>query len=194
MLDLYKRMNFESCLVNLPKLTTLHDSQQQSLTSSFSSLTIYERQLVNEMFKLAPLDSDPADNQQEIVDINNRAFRDSYINIFTESDYPQPFVTEKSVKPFLSGQLFAIFAHPAAYLHLKELGFDLFEDYLPIPQHADFRQNVQELMNTIINLTSKLEVVWNDTYYRRLHNYTLARSSELKNNLRSHLRIKLNSI
>ena len=195
MIELYTQTNFESCLVNLPKLDTLNESQQQSLSNLFPYLTVDQQQLVNEMFKLAPLVADPADPQVNITDISNRAFSDSYINIFTESDYPKPFVTEKSVKPFLSGQFFAVFGHPAAYIHLKELGFDLFEDYLPMPQSEDFIQDIQELMNIIINrLIPNIGSVWNDTYERRLHNYNLARSPELKNKLCYHLRTNLNSI
>lgn len=191
LLALYQKMRFDSCLVNLPKLDALTESQSQSLTNCFIHLTLAEQKLVNEMFGLAPLVADSTDSQQEIVDLNNRAFFDSYINIFTESDYPQPFVTEKSVKPFLSGQFFAVFGHPSAYQHLKDLGFDLFEDYLPMPQHKDFRQNVQELMTTINGLIPNIESIWNDTYDRRLHNYTLARSSELRTTLCSALRTHL---
>jgi hypothetical protein len=194
MLELYTQTNFESCLINLPELNRLNNSQQQSLNNSFSYLTADEQQLVGEMFKLAPLVADPADLQENIVNLNNRAFNDSYINIFTESNYPKPFVTEKSVKPFLSGQFFAVLNHPTAYLHLKELGFDLFEDYLPMPQDEDIRQNIRELMNMINRLIPNIDSIWNDTYERRLHNYNLARSSKLRNNLCKQLQTQLNSI
>jgi hypothetical protein len=194
LLSLYQSMQFESCLVNLPKLDTLTESQAQSLKNSYMHLTSTEKLLVDEMFKLAPLTADPADLQDELVNLENSAFHNSYINIFTESDYSNPFVTEKSVKPFLSGQFFAVFCHPDAYLHLKELGFDLFEDYLPMPQHKNFRQNLKELMTMINELIPKIQLVWDHTYDRRLHNYTLARSSELRDKLCYVLRTHLNSI
>lgn len=194
MLELYNQTKFESCLINLPKLNTLNDSQQQSLNNSLSYLTADEQHLVEEMFKLAPMVADSTDSRENIVNLNNRAFSDSYINIFTESNYPNPFVTEKSIKPFLSGQLFAVLGHPTAYLHLKELGFDLFEDYLPMPQRDDDRQNIQELIDMINSLIPNIDSVWNDTYKRRLRNYNIARSFKLKDNLRSHLRTQLNSI
>jgi hypothetical protein len=146
------------------------------------------------MFESAPIVADANDSQIEIVSLENRAFSDSYINIFTESDYPRPFVTEKSVKPFLSGQFFAVFNEPSAYLHLKELGFDLFEDYLPMPQHVDFRQNVKELMGLIANLIPNLGQIWDATYPRRLHNYQLSRSAELRDRLCYELRTRLNSV
>jgi hypothetical protein len=194
LLNLYKHMNFKSCLINLPLLSELTGSQTESLKNSFNWLTVSEQQLVDEMFKMAPLVADPTDVEVELVDLNNIAFHDSYINIFTESDYDNPFVTEKSVKPFLSGQFFAVFGHPTAYLHLKELGFDLFEDYLPMPQNEDFRQNLQELMNTITRLIPNIDSIWDSTYERRLRNYNLSRSTELRDNLCSHLRTQLNSI
>jgi hypothetical protein len=194
MLELYTQTNFESCLINLPKFDSINDSCRQSLNNSLPYLTTAERQLVNDMFKLAPLFADTADLQENIVNLNNRAFSNSYINIFTESDHPRPWVTEKSIKPFLSGQFFAVFGHPNAYVHLKELGFDLFEDYIPMPQHQDFRQNLKELMNIIIDLIPKIQSVWDDTYDRRLHNYRLARSPELRDRLCCGLITGLNSI
>ena len=194
LLALYKDMNFESCLVNLPELDTLTDSQTQSLQHSFVYLTKDEKLMVSSMFESAPIVADANDSQIEIVSLENRAFSDSYINIFTESDYPRPFVTEKSVKPFLSGQFFAVFNEPSAYLHLKELGFDLFEDYLPMPRHVDFRQNVKELMGLIANLIPNLGQIWDATYPRRLHNYQLSRSAELRDRLCYELRTRLNSV
>ena len=194
LLALYKDINFESCLINLPELHTLTESQTQSLQHSFVYLSNTEQQIVSDMFKLAPIVADSTDLQIEIVELNNKAFSDSYINIFTESDYPKPFVTEKSVKPFLSGQFFAVFNNPDAYLHLKDLGFDLFEDYLPMPQHNNFRQNVKELMESISNLIPQIDAVWDSTYERRLHNYRLSRSAELRDRLCYELGRRLNSV
>jgi hypothetical protein len=194
LLALYKDMNFESCLINLPEQHTLTASQSQSLHHSFVYLSKLEQQTVDNMFKMAPIVADSTDLQIEIVELNNKAFGDSYINIFTESDYPKPFVTEKSVKPFLSGQFFAVFNNPAAYQHLKDLGFDLFEDYLPMPQYDNFRQNIKELMESINNLIHKIDTVWDATYERRLHNYQLSRSAELRDRLCYELSRRLNTV
>jgi hypothetical protein len=187
-------MNFESCLINLPEQHILTASQAQSLQHSFVYLSKTEQQLVSDMFKMAPIVADITDLQGEIVNLENRAFYESYINIFTESDYPRPFVTEKSVKPFLSGQFFAVFNNSDAYQHLKDLGFDLFEDYLPMPQHNNFRQNVKELIETISNLIPQIDAVWDSTYERRLHNYQLSRSAELRDRLCYELSRRLNTV
>jgi hypothetical protein len=196
LLALYRSLKFESCLINLPELNNLSSSQLQSLTNSVVYLTSEEQLLVDELFKLAPLVVDSTDRQIELVNIENKAFYNSYINIFTESDYgsTSPYITEKSIKPFFSGQFFAVFGHPTSYAHLKELGFDLFEDYLPMPQHDEFRQNIKELIDMINELIPKIGVVWDNTYNRRLHNYTLARSPGLREKLCHHLRTYLNSI
>lgn len=146
------------------------------------------------MFKLAPLVADATDTQHEIVNLENRAFYDSYINVFTESDYPAPFATEKCVKPFLSGQFFAVVGCPDMYAHLKDLGFDLFDDYIPMPTHDNLRPVLDELITSIKNLLPNIHEAWNSTYERRLHNYELSRSSKLRNTLTDSLRIKLNSI
>jgi hypothetical protein len=196
LLELYRRMDFKHCLITLPKLGTLNDIQMQGLKNSVSYLTATEQQLVNKMFELAPLVADPTDLREEIANLKNKAFYDSYINIFTESDYgsTSPYITEKSVKPFFSGQFFAVFGHPTSYAHLKELGFDLFEDYLPMPQHEEFRQNIKELIDMINDLIPKIGLAWDNTYDRRLCNYTLARSPALREKLCHHLRTHLQAL
>lgn len=194
LLYIYKHIGLNSCLINLPKLDALTESQAQSLKNSFVYLTKDEKEITDEIFKLAPLVADATDPQIEILNIDNKAFCDSYVNIFTESDYPKPIVTEKSIKPFLSGQFFAVLGHPSAYTHLKELGFDLLEDILPMPQHSSFRQQAQELVEATNTLLPNINLVWDQTYERRLHNYKLARSPELRDKLCFDFQKHLNSI
>jgi hypothetical protein len=179
-LQLMQQSWFNGCMVNLKEMDNLSASQLNSLTSTMQSLSPIERVNVNNLFALAPLEADPADDQKEIVDINNRAFRVSYINIMTESDYPSNFITEKSIKPFLSGQFTAVIANPLVYKHLEELGFDMLSEYIDLNTNTlDIRKNITHLMEQVSGIECNIEEKWNESYLRRLHNYNLIRDPAL---------------
>ena len=181
---------FNSCLVNLQEVSKMTSSQLQGYTNGCDSLTDDEKNQAIELLKLAPLVADTNDQQIEIVDINNKAFRDACVNIFTESDYPNGnFITEKSIKPFLSGQIPAVIAHPTVYKHLEELGFDMLNECINLNTDTlDIRYNIAHLMKEVDQLSTNIEEKWNNSYTQRLHNYNLARSPDLINNLTRDLR------
>lgn len=52
----------------------------------------------------------------------------------------------------------------------------------------DIRYNIAHLMKEVNQLSTNIEEKWNKSYNQRLHNYNLARSPELINNLTSDLR------
>ena len=133
---------------------------------------------------MAPLVADRTDLKEEIVNIKNIAFSDAYINLLTESDYPNVFVTEKSIKPFLAGQFSAVIAHPKVYKHLEDLGFDLLSDYINLNMDTlDIRENIVNIMSQITSIKDNIEDLWNSSYSRRMHNYNLVRDPTLFNML-----------
>lgn len=192
---LHKQNWFDRCLFNLQEINKMTPSQLQGYTNGCYSLTQDEKEQFNTLFKLAPVVADITDTQSEILNIENTGFKDAYVNIFTESDYPiGNFITEKSIKPFLSGQFPAVIAHPTVYKHLAELGFDMLSDYIDLNTDTlDIRQNIAHLMNEIEQLTVNIEEKWNDSYTKRLHNYNLARSPELINMLTKDLKTWLDT-
>jgi hypothetical protein len=193
-IQLVKQPWFHRCLVNLSKKEELTESQQHTFNSSSSELLIDEIQEVEELYQLAPITADPTDNKDEIVNIKNKGFTDAYINIMTEADYPANFVTEKSIKPFLSGQIPAVLAHPKVYQHLEELGFDLLSDCINLNTSTlDVRKNINTLMEQIANIEHTIEEKWESSYTRRLHNYNLIRDPALFNMLTSELQHWLNN-
>lgn len=188
-MQLIKQTWFSKCLVNLDDYDTLTESQLNSLKSTVASLTATEKRDLDELFSLAPLRADITDSREEIVDINNRAFRDSYINIMSESDYPSNFVTEKSIKPFLAGQLPAVLANAKVYTHLTELGFDLLSEYVDLntTHTTGIREKVTQLLAQVSTIENNIEDIWASTYHQRLHNYNLIRDPVLYNKLTSKL-------
>jgi hypothetical protein len=196
LISLYKQTWFNTCLINLLPIDKMNASQLQGYQAGILSLDSTELETMNELFKLAPLVADKTDDQREIVNVQNRAFTDCYINMFTESDYARPFITEKSIKPFLTGQFTAVLAHNGLYNHLRELGFDLLSDYInldfEIKNVSDVRLAINNVVDQIDKLLPNIEQAWKDTYTRRQHNYNLARSPALRSNLCQTLSEQLN--
>lgn len=92
--------------------------------------------VVNEFNNLLPtLPKIEIDEVKCILDTNDPAFLDCYLNIVTESHYESKMVSEKAFKPFLAGQI-PIFVGPEGIAnHIKNLGFDLFYDIIDHDQY-----------------------------------------------------------
>lgn len=193
MLALFKQPWFHACRINLPTVEQMTSSQLTAYETGITFLDTRERKELEHLFKFAPIKADSTDNQQEIVNIENLAFTDSYVNVFTESDFPRRFVTEKSVKPFLSGQFTAVIANASAYSHLEDLGFDLMQNYINLRiDSEDIRKNISHVINEISNLLPNINDAWEQSYESRLHNYNLARSSKFRDKLCANLRNWIN--
>ena len=183
--ELVKQSWFSKCQINLQQVAQMTESQSVAYTNGLYLLTTEEKNQVTELIKLAPVVADANDDQRQIVNVDNKSFWDSYVHIFTESDYPLGnFITEKSIKPFLTGQFPAVIAHPRVYAHLEELGFDLLSDCVNLKTPTlDIRENIAHVMQQITELESTIENKWIETYPRRRHNYNLARSPALLDKL-----------
>lgn len=182
---MFKKFKFDKCQVNLPLYSNLTPSQKTSLENA--KWYIKSQEVISEMWAMAPIVADEADMQDEISNIDNTAFKDSYINLFTESDYPNVFPTEKCIKPFLSGQFYAVFAHPEVYEHLIELGFDLLDDYYTVTNGDNFDKQLESLLTSIDTNKTIINQQWQETYNRRLNNYMLVRSYELRDKITKNL-------
>lgn len=188
--QLVKQSWFTKCQVNLLNPAQMTESQLNAYTTGMQFITADEKNQMLELIKMAPITADPDDNQRMIINTDNKSFWNSYVNIFTESDYPLGnFITEKSIKPFLTGQFPAVIANPTVYAHLEELGFDLLSDCINLKTSTlDIRENITNVMHQVTQLEPTIEYKWNETYNRRLHNFNLARSPALLDAVRLDLR------
>ena len=121
------------------------------------------------------------------------AYTQAYCNIVTESEceeYPYsrninlPVVTEKSYKPFMSGQVPVMLAAQGHIAYFKSLGFEMMEDLLP----AEFDQmNVPQKIDTVVALVSKGKEFIEDFYFGHLkeiqHNYQLINSEKVEKSI-----------
>lgn len=192
LLKLYQRDWFNNCLLNFQTIESMSEHQQLMLDNAIGFLTEYEKEVLQRLCDELPFVADESDNLDRLQSISNRGFSECCINMFTEADYDMPFLTEKSIKPFLSGQFTAVLGNGQLYAHLRELGFDLFSEYINIDitprkpincMYDTLRYRLETLLNQITKLIPMIDKVWDTTYNRRKHNYDLARSPELLNQL-----------
>ena len=116
--------------------------------------------------------------------IDHPAFSDSYLNIISEHSYEAKFITEKTVKPIAAGQLFLMVGPCGAIQHLRELGFDTFDDLI---DHAHY-DNEPDVHTRLIKMfevgtdvfKSGIEQMYIDTYHRREANIAYLFGDELR--------------
>ena len=133
---------------------------------------------------------DPELNFARDHSINHDAYTKAYCNIVTESEceeYPYsrninlPVITEKSYKPFRSGQVPMMFAARGHIAYLKGLGFEMMEDLMPVGYD---QMNIPQKISAIVAIVSKGKDFIEDFYFNHLreinHNYALINSTEVE--------------
>jgi hypothetical protein len=107
-------------------------------------------------------------------DISHPAYTNSYINLVTETDMSNAFVTEKTWKPVASAQLFLIVGHRSAVAHLRSLGVDTFDDIVDhdyYDSEPDWQIRIQKIHKVLDQLLSQdLESIYQLTRQRRIAN------------------------
>ena len=198
LVKLFQMPWFDRCLINFNSNFELTSQQQLIYNCSINLLTEEEQNILVKLEQLSPIFSDLAESREnlDLISIGNRGFTDCYINMFTEADYNTPVISEKSIKPFVTGQLWAIFGNSVLPKHLEDLGFDLFQDYITTNSGIETMHGMDKLrydldytLLQITNLLPNIESVWNDTYLRRQENFRLVHSTEFLQMLRSNLNL-----
>lgn len=178
-IKLYQQKWFDKCLINYFPKKTLTPFQLEILQCSMNNLSSVESTLLQEFNDNFP-NGMIADTSEEFIDfysLNNKANTDCYVNLMIESEFDLPFITEKSIKPYLCGQFSAVFGNNALTKHLQELGIDTLTDYLNMQvSDRDFRNAIDTILNRLSDLITNIEQSWVDTYPRRLENYNYVRS------------------
>jgi len=99
--------------------------------------------------------------------ITHDAFTQSYANIVVETEteffghdqiYPTPTITEKSLKPFLSGQVPVLLAAQGVVAFLEQHGFYLFRDLFPLQYDQKLTEDkVDEIVNLVLHGDAYIE-------------------------------------
>lgn len=146
-------------------------------------------------YDIKPIQFD-VDDYQNILSCNHAAFLNSYINIVIETEAFYPFISEKSLKPIVAGQLFVTTGLPGTIDQLREIGFDVFDD---IFEHSRYSEYSNVLMR-LKALHKRLEEIstrdWAEIYRatekRRLSNRELLLSGDISRKYFQRLEQKIN--
>jgi len=149
----------------------ISDYQQSDIDSYHDEfLTEDEQQKWNSLQLPTECDND--------LNINHEAYSNSYINLVTEISVRsgEQFVTEKIYKPIASGQMFMLLGSTGSVAHLKQQGYDVFEDIIDYTRYdtawewRDKLEGIHSLLDQIVDLD--WPDIYRQTQHRRLSNIT----------------------
>lgn len=126
----------------------------------------------------------PIDNNQEgdleliksMTEMNLPVYTDSLFHIVCETTIEETLLSEKTFKIFRAGQIPVFASAAGTIVHLRDLGFDMFDD---IVDHSydlikPWTKRIDAMLRTVDAISRlNLEQVLLQTANRRLHNYRL---------------------
>jgi hypothetical protein len=152
-------------------------------------LEFYNQDIITEFEKLIPSTIPVLQDDPHRIDIP--AYTDSYVNLVTETSVHDNtvFISEKTWKPFMSGQLALWLGNPGTVAHLRKLGFDVFDDIFDghkYDQELNLNRRIDMIHDLLDNImTINIEKIWSDTLSRRQHNIDHFYSANLEKLLTS---------
>ena len=139
----------------------------------------------NEQFNLLPQFVTFKDDISFLdISINHPAYQETYVNLVTETVVDNSsFLSEKTFKPIVAGQLFVLIAGPGAIQFLRDIGIDTFDDIIDnsYDNIVDIRERITAALTQIDHLmTLDLEQLYIQIKPRLLHNSEYIRSDEFR--------------
>jgi hypothetical protein len=119
-----------------------------------------------------------ADREFDLFDTNWSPYQDSWLNVITETSAEDGiFITEKTWKCIAVGQLFVLLSGRGSIAHLRDLGFDTFDDIIPHHRY-DHLTGYAARCDAIIEVLKSLQnlnwfSIYKTTHQRRLRNQQL---------------------
>ena len=136
-------------------------------------------------------------NDEVYLSCNNEAFTNTFVNIVIEYGSLTSFVSEKSLKPLVSGQLFINLGAVGTIQILKNLGFDTFDDIVDHTKYEHIDSFIR-IRKAIHYLNEIKDFDWQDIYdstrHRRLYNRQLLLSGDIQNKFSQQLYNKIHEI
>jgi|688.fasta_scaffold182293_2 hypothetical protein len=159
-------------------------------------LTEDEFKLVKDNYDKSPYWSEGEFNA--VIDTNFEIFTDAYINLVTETYIYSDFLSEKSYKPLMSGQIPMIFGCCNIVRMYADLGFDMFYDIIDHNQYDgvhDWRQRINAMLECLDHVvTYPMYDIFTSTMARRQKNLDFLYSEQLLNTITAPLIKKINSL
>lgn len=153
--------------------TMLYEYDRQTVRRH-TTPAFYNKEIVAEFETLIPSNRPSTDFDGHTIALPG--FYDSYINFVTETSvYTDTiFISEKSYKPFMSGQLGIWLSNPGTVGFLRDIGLDIFDDIF-YNHTYDLELNLNKRIDQLHNLIDQImamdiDAVWADTLPRRQAN------------------------
>lgn len=97
--------------------------------------------------------------------VNHPAFNNTYCHIYTESEIDKQVCTEKTIKPYLAGQIPIPLTPPGHIQNLKELGFHTFDDLLGNDyDNLSYENKIQKIVDIVSKGQYNIENYYNKNY------------------------------
>ena len=144
----------------------------------------YNRDIIVEFESIIPVEPLPFIGDGHAVNVP--AYTDSYVNLVTETSiYDNTlFVSEKTWKPFMSGQFGIWLSNPGTVEFLRSIGLDVFDDILnghTYDSELNLNQRIDNIHEIVDDLmTQDLGTVFRSTLARRQANIDRFYSAELE--------------
>ena len=108
----------------------------------------------------------------------------SYLQIVSESvpELMDRFVSEKIWKPIRLGQLFLVQGNPGTVEYLRQLGFDVFDDYIDHSRYdnePNWQKRTQLMVSVLDDIYPDIEKIYFETTKRRANNLNRFQSRSL---------------
>ena len=139
----------------------------------------------------------PQETNTRIPFWEHDAYTNAWINIATEHDFATNFVSEKSIKPFLTEQLAIFVAGPGTVERLRSLGLDVFDDIIDHSYDRELDPVLRfEKIFRLIDQLSKQDwpKIYQYTQERREKNRNFLLSGKLIAELRQNLIKSINTL
>jgi len=192
LIEMSKRSWFKKCKISFHWVYAYKDYNTTNIGIDTLSRLNQEQKSTLANFQFPILAEDDAWHffSRYYVSNQSKLYENTYINYITENGVGQVIFTEKTWKPIFSGQLFYILGSINIIKHLRDIGIDVFDDY--INHSYDSENNLDKKIDLILNdldrlMQMNLDKVWQDTYTRRLKNFDLVHSQDFKNLLANDL-------
>lgn len=124
------------------------------------------------------------------------AYTDTYVNIIAETCQYSKFISEKSLKPMLAGQLFVTIAVPGTLQKLRNVGLDIFDDIIEHDRYSEY-PDVHVRVRALHDYLEKIahwdwKKIYIDTAERRLYNRNRLITGSIKSAMFKYLENMIN--
>ncbi len=143
--------------------------------------------LFNLEFDQLPMATDDGYPEQEsIKSLAMVGYKDTMLNIITETYHNTGLLSEKTFKPIRAEQLFLMCGPAESIAQLRILGFDTFDDFIDHDYYdyeLDWQKRILKMHEVLQNIFDNIENIYNQTEQRRIDNREHLLSDSLKNNI-----------